>query len=850
MSQVHRLDFSVFYRALFGGTEEGRVKRQGSQNQETRVNRLLLGNYPESIDFGRISRETANKLIKGTINMTESHVPALGNRSEDPYTQFLPVLTEHIRLMWLDLPNPEYSVRLLHPMLQAEGIFTEFPDVTDREETISFLGKALTVAVLHSRDTLERKRLAANAWEAGAQDWEIAVRMVDHWGAQPAQSAAAHTLSSVKPAGFTVFCGREQNVQELRDAFALQNVVFLHGMGGIGKTAVACNYWRTYHKEYTTVVFAPFERELASLLADDNVFHFSGLCRREKEDGTLQTDREYAEEKLRLLRETQDERTLIILDNYDVEDTDLFGELVRGARFHLLVTTQLKPEAGDYCPVELTHIGDDEPLKDLFLNYAEAVMIRRDDPDFPRLFDLTERHTLTLEVTAKYMADLGITSLREMVDLLENNPYARISEGRYQKLRALLRITKLTEHEVRFLRCLALVPPTGIDLDAFRDWCGEAFPAMNRLARLSLIKQNPENRALSLHSVLRKLILEELSPDYDNCRDFIHRVMLVGEKPSAQLWEMTYEEKRMRLNCCRRILPHIPGINEDTCPVFENAAFLMTAVGDFSEGLALQEQIFEFNCRRFGQESKPAMLALCEKARILGCMDKTHEAAKCYTEAADWFLMHPEVGDLDTCIGVQACARSWLKDFIFTVRPSSLRKHEDYWKKSMEYLEQLVLRSDLPEQTLSVLRNRLKVVRIKAPVRDEDGVVSFDEGLELDWIRYQDSMDLLEVRRFGGIDGLREASSFFFGKLDYRQGKFRSAVEHLEQSRELLLRYFGKREPRLVEVLETMYLCHRELGDREQAEQTLQEALEVAGEVLVPHHFTSLRLLDYAKKMQ
>ena len=851
MSQLHMLDFSVFYRALFGGTEGGRVKRQGRQNQETRVNRLLLGKYPEDISFGQISREVANKLIKGTINMTETYLPEPepAEETEDLYTRYLPIFTANIRAMWSDLPDPGYSVRLLLPMLQAVGVAVDFPDVTDKEETSLFLGKALTLAVLNSRNILERKRMVASSWEAGVQDWETAVRLSDRRESQTVPAPAAKALSSAKPTGFSVFCGREQKLQELRNAFVLQNVVFLHGMGGIGKTALACSYWRTFHEEYTTVVFAPYENSLAALLADDSVFRFSGLCRREKEDGTLQTDEEYAREKLRLLRETQDEGTLIILDNYDIEDAPLFEELVRGARFHLLVTTQLEPETGDYCSVELTHIGDDEILKDLFLKYAGAVMLRRDDPDFPRLFDVIERHTLTLEVAAKHMAVMGISSLAKMVDMLENESYTCFSRSggkdRYQKLRALLRISRLNEGEIMFLRCLALVPPAGIDLDTFRDWCGDCFPAMNRLARLSLIKQDPENRTLSLHSVLRRLILEELAPDYDNCRDFIHQVALVGEEFAAQMWEMPYEEKRKRLNCCRQILSRVPELCGENIPVFSNTAFMLSAVGDFTEGLALQERIYDFNCSRYGRESKPAMLALSEKARILGCMDDTRGSAKCYTEAADWFLTHPEEGDLDTCIVVQACARSWLKDYLHSGRPDSYDDYVGYNFYFFRYAESLLDRGGLPQDDLERIQERFDCAY--STLAHFNMTVGFEHECAADRMNDYDLMDQLD-RLPSSASHVRQAYKSY---IDGRFGMYMDtadAIEKLEESRELLLHYFGRREPRLVEVLETLYLCYTEIGDAERAAQALQEALEIARKILVPNHFTLLRLEDYEKK--
>jgi len=49
-------------------------------------------------------------------------------------------------------------------------------------------------------------------------------------------------------------------------------------------------------------------------------------------------------------------------------------------------------------------------------------------------------------------------------------------------------------------------------------------------------------------------------------------------------------------------------------------------------------------------------------------------------------------------------------------------------------------------------------------------------------------------------------------------------------------------------VLETLYLCYTEMGDKERASQALQEALEIARTIFVPNHFTLLRLEDYEKK--
>ena len=249
----------------------------------------------------------------------------------------------------------------------------------------------------------------------------------------PAEAEAV--LASGKVVCGEIFAGRETLMQEIHEAFSDRDVVFLHGMGGIGKSQLACQYWKKYRGFYTTVVFARYETDLPSLIADDRVFNVKGASRKTRADNTPQTDEEYARDKLKLMKQYTDDHTLIILDNYDTAPEPFFEEFIRDAGYRVLVTTRHEPPRSRYHVIPVREI-DDDTLKKIFMEYANPskTMIDEDDPEFDELFALTNRHTYTLELIAKYMEeDDAIDEIGEMVELLKSagiRNYSIWSDGR------------------------------------------------------------------------------------------------------------------------------------------------------------------------------------------------------------------------------------------------------------------------------------------------------------------------------------------------------------------------------------------------------------------------------------
>lgn len=158
------------------------------------------------------------------------------------------------------------------------------------------------------------------------------------------------------------FVGRQDELRQLREALAkghIGAITALHGIGGIGKSALAFEYAHCYGDEYPG---GRFLIPAAGLTRDLGVLHDAiinlapqrGIELSEEE----RKDRAYAYQKVRAAFE-QGPRCLLLLDN--VDDPGIIAPDIRSQwlptseRVHVLVTTRLDVESNaDVCAVSLT----------------------------------------------------------------------------------------------------------------------------------------------------------------------------------------------------------------------------------------------------------------------------------------------------------------------------------------------------------------------------------------------------------------------------------------------------------------------------------------------------------------
>lgn len=84
------------------------------------------------------------------------------------------------------------------------------------------------------------------------------------------------------------------------DILSANQLVFLSGIGGIGKTELAKKYADKYREKYNTITFAIYEKDIKTLV--NNEIMINNLEQDEKE-----TDEEYFKRKLKILEKTAKE---------------------------------------------------------------------------------------------------------------------------------------------------------------------------------------------------------------------------------------------------------------------------------------------------------------------------------------------------------------------------------------------------------------------------------------------------------------------------------------------------------------------------------------------------------------
>ena len=408
-------------------------------------------------------------------------------------------------------------------------------------------------------------------------------------------------LNSRVPVGNRYFAGREDVFQEIAQSFSEgHRIVFLRGMGGIGKSEIAIQYAKRNRDQYETIVFARYEKSLAVTIADDDQFFIEGFVRKITANGDIQTDEEYALDKTKYIAEHCGSETLIIIDNYDVDSDPFFETFIRKGTFRLLVTTRFEqPEQRIYKMIPVENIKDDDTLKQIFIANAnpERTFFDKDDPAFEELFAITARHTLALELVAQMaeefscvdvgevVAELkkqGIGVLRGVKDINQNNADA------YELIANLVHNMTLSEDEKKLLMYLQLMPAGGIDRVHFKRWCSESvYRTQNRLLKRSTVKYDARTGLISLHPVMREVLNREIPPVFSVCRDFLE---CFSEDLADYLsWNYTFIEKMMYLECCYSIIRSFSVINKDTFELY----YKMNAFLLFTDNLQNNKELFD-----------------------------------------------------------------------------------------------------------------------------------------------------------------------------------------------------------------------------------------------------------------
>ena len=296
--------------------------------------------------------------------------------------------------------------------------------------------------------------------------------------------------SQVKPVDF--FIGRDDELATIHKRLEEKDILFLSGIGGIGKSELARNYAKIHkdNGDYDTILFATYGGSLMTMINNDSNIHIANFERLSAEE-----EESYYCRKIGKLQELVNERTLFVIDNLNEDEFDSKAKKqwtdILNLGCKLLVTTRQK-EWG-YGVLEIGVLSKRDNLVALFEKYCTI----KDDNDraaVHEIIDYVNGHTLTVELIAK-QTGAGFSTPIEMFDKLKEGMaeigtdeiyFTKDNEQHkataFNHITALFNIANLNDKEKYVLANMSLIPLTGIKAKLFRKWCElEDFNVVNTL---------------------------------------------------------------------------------------------------------------------------------------------------------------------------------------------------------------------------------------------------------------------------------------------------------------------------------------------------------------------------------
>ena len=351
------------------------------------------------------------------------------------------------------------------------------------------------------------------------------------------------------------YINRSQQLTQIHEALQENHIVYLCGIGGIGKSETAKEYAEIYSSYYVNTYFANYSSSLKQTVA--NLF-FNGLDDHKKEEWYFDVDKRY-EYKLNLLKsERYSENSLIIIDNFDVNlggyanNIEVLKELKQLKIRFIFTTRGYKENEPQYIRIEDFSI---EELKEMFfkINPQDKGSEQR-QRQVEQVIVKSYFHIMTIDLIAHLSRK--ISSLQDYIDLLDRNGIANPenmsdkmkiennkdenvkSEAVYIHIKDLFNFSVLTKIAKYIMINACFLPSSGMKQQKFIEciklsqfygngngisYVFSSNEEMEGLIQNGWLKYDSSSqKRIVIHSLISEVIINELRPELTEkkCRNF------------------------------------------------------------------------------------------------------------------------------------------------------------------------------------------------------------------------------------------------------------------------------------------------------------------------------------------
>lgn len=225
-------------------------------------------------------------------------------------------------------------------------------------------------------------------------------------------------LPSVSPD----FVGRDAEIRQIAESLQSNHVLYLTGVGGIGKTTLVKNYIARNRTEYDVIAYLEYDGDILHTFCDDMQLQISTVSH---QDGEALED--YFARKLKAFKRIcGDRRVLFVLDNYTDRLTKDLSRII-DCEYDTIIATRQKPPKNSFAVLEVGAIADTAELFRLIALNLERTPSKEERLCFEEIITLIQGHTLVLELIARQIA-AGRLDIHTALDLIRENGFSQFSD--------------------------------------------------------------------------------------------------------------------------------------------------------------------------------------------------------------------------------------------------------------------------------------------------------------------------------------------------------------------------------------------------------------------------------------
>lgn len=421
---------------------------------------------------------------------------------------------------------------------------------------------------------------------------ELAEKIMTYLGKEQNSELVAHRdgdykLSTMKIYADKNFKGRDAELDVIhKNLISDKNKFFIVGMGGCGKSELANKYCEQHSSDYENIIKITYNGSLKESIVSDSSLNICGIVRNEHLDKSID---EYFEYKLNVLKNIADEKTLLVIDNFDVSEDEKLDELCSG-RFAILFTTRNRVINNRFEQLLLDEVKlDTNEQFELFKDFYQIELEQDEIEIIMEILTLLDGHILSIRLVASTMNSNCIEP-DEMLDILKNVGASKQSDVVYSRINKLMQLSQLSEEELYLLKNLSLVPLSGIKKKIFVEWCGkENFETINGLIQKSwVIRDNKD--VIHLHPIISDLAFEELCGDFTVCSTFLGNL----KKTCNNANKADYKEKQWLIGIVDYLCYKFRNNSTLYQEMLLNKAYMLHHLSRYGESIDLYESILKF----------------------------------------------------------------------------------------------------------------------------------------------------------------------------------------------------------------------------------------------------------------